>query len=44
MIVGWELCRSRTREGFCVRQDEETWFSPRIRADKSAALVDTDEN
>ena len=35
---------ARTREGFCVRQDEETWCSPRIRADMSAALVDTEEN
>ena len=32
-------------EVFWVRQDGETWlFSPRMRADMSAALVDTDEN
>ena len=29
-------------EGFCARKDEDTWS--RIRADMSAALVDTDEN
>ena len=36
--------RSRAREVFGVRQDGETWFSPRMHADISAALVETDEN
>jgi protein gp37 len=35
---------SRPREGFCVRKDGDTWFSPRMRADMSAALVETEEN
>jgi hypothetical protein len=35
---------SRTREVFGGRKDEETWFSPRILADMSAALVETEEN
>ena len=43
-ITDGALGLSRTREGFGVRKDEETYSSPRIRADISAALVDTDEN
>ena len=44
-MAGWMgFGLARAREGFCARQDEETWCSPRIRADMSAALVDMDEN
>jgi hypothetical protein len=37
---------ARAREVFWVQQDGDTWLfcSPSIRADMSAALVDTEEN
>jgi hypothetical protein len=42
---GWSLGLARACEVFGVRQDEDTWlFSPRILADMSAALVETEEN
>jgi len=37
---------ARAREVFCVRKDEDTWLfcSPSMRADMSAADVETEEN